>query len=182
MEMKEFFRGMNFEELKAKVAQMCCFEPGYVEDPEEEAKCVSKYESSSEKTWHDGSPLDRKRFFVFENDRTLDPKYNMVGAYKEMKAEINTYVTERLRRMEIEEEERAGYPGFDPLLIKHHYDSTFSDDEEAEVKTLFFYAASCITQLFLCREVMRNGTPVTRKKRSREMTHFPTQNTALVIV
>ncbi len=35
--------------------------------------------------------------------------------------------------MEVEEEERAGYPGFDPLPIKHHWDSGFSDNEEAEV-------------------------------------------------
>ena len=188
-EEEEFYREMTLEELKAKAAKNPFFQPGYVEDEEEEAmyaQTTCQDESSSDdedRDWYqypDGNPNDRKGFFVFENDRTLDPKYNMAGAYEDMKTEIQSYITTRLERMEIEEEERAGFPGFDPLPIKHHYDLTFSDDEEAEVMR-FFNEESGITQLLLCREVMSPGTPVTKKKRSREKIHFPILNTALVI-
>ncbi len=56
-----------------------------------------------------------------------------MNEYESIKAENQGYIKERLRRMEVEEEERAGYPGFDPLPIKHHWDSGFSDNEEAQV-------------------------------------------------
>ncbi len=52
----------------------------------EESSGKCEYESSSDEEdrdwyeWPNGNPLERKRFFIFENDRTLDPKYNMVGS------------------------------------------------------------------------------------------------------
>ena len=123
-EMEEFYRQMAQEESRAKAAHNEG-EEGYESSSDEEDDDWYEYPN--------GNPNDRKRYFVFENDRTLDPRYNMVNTYEEIKVEIKSYISVRLQRMEIEEEERVGLPGFEPLPTKNHYDSSFSDDEEADV-------------------------------------------------
>ena len=72
----------------------------------------------------EGNPLERKRFFVFENDRTYDIDYNMVQEYQAIRDKADAYTKETMKR----------------LQIKGHFDITFSDNEEAEVNSLYLNA------------------------------------------
>ena len=100
----------------------------------DESVCESS-EDEEDDDWFDhtqfrGNPLNRKRFFVFSKDRTLNPKYNMVGEYMAIRNERQQYVLERCYWIQ-RKEFRAGCLSF--RGIKPYYDVDLSDCEDDEV-------------------------------------------------
>ena len=91
----------------------------------EESQCESSEDVENiDPSWCEGSPLKRKRFFVYENDRTLDPTYNIVEKYETIKNDRQSYVKEWMRRRRLKEEDGAGFDNSD-------FDASFKKDEVA---------------------------------------------------
>ena len=99
-----------------------------------ESQCESS-DDEEDDDWFDhtqfrGNPLNRKRFFAFENDRTLNPMYNIGDEYMAVRNERRHYVTERcywIHRKEL----KAGRLSLHG--IKYYYEIDSSDSEDDEV-------------------------------------------------
>ena len=78
-----------------------------------------------------GNPMTRKHYFVYENDRTLDPQYNMADTYRNIADDRLNYALGRMWRSELKHPDDCTV--LETSVVKKYYDADLSDVESPEV-------------------------------------------------